>query len=121
MVKLIQENVRDNVLAFSLHGTIRHEDYTGVIIPALEAKVAHGRKIRALVLFGPDFSGYSAEAVWDDTKLGFTHLTAFEKVAVVTDITWVSRACRIFGILVPAPVRVFPTADAATAMAWVND
>jgi len=119
MIKLIQDNIGDNVLAFSLHGTIRHEDYTEVLVPALEQKIAGGRKVRVLVVFAPDFTGYSAEAVWDDAKVGFRHLSAFERVAVVTDVNWVEKACKFFGFLVPCPVKVFPRSELAPATAWL--
>ena len=58
---------------------------------------------------GDDFQGFSAEAVWDDAKLGLSHLTAFEAVAVVTDVHWITTNVKLFGLLLRCPVKVFRT------------
>jgi hypothetical protein len=57
--------------------------------------------------------------MWDDMKLGLGHLTAWEKVAVVTDIGWISGAANLFRFAMPCPVKVFPNKDRAEAERWL--
>jgi hypothetical protein len=63
-------------------------------------------KIRFLYHFGEHFTRFSAEAIWDDAKIGIQHLTAFEKIAVVTNIFWVKDAMSFLGVFLPCPVSI---------------
>jgi hypothetical protein len=121
MIELITERMRGNVVALAAHGKVSHQDYAQVVIPAVEEKIRMHAKVRLLFHLGEVFAGYTAEAIWDDTKIGIQHLTAFEKIAVVTNVVWVKEAVRVFGILVPCPVRVFPNEALSAAAAWVNE
>ena len=121
MIERITEGMRGNVVALSAHGKVSGEDYQQVVIPAVEEKIKTHSKVRLFFHLGKDFAGYTAEAIWDDTKIGIQHLTAFEKIAVVTNVVWVKEAVRVFGILVPCPVRVFPNEELSAAAAWVNE
>ena len=48
------------------------------------------------------------------------HLTAFSRVAVVSDIGWIRHAVRAFAPLIPAEVHVFGDDELAEAKAWVS-
>ena len=121
MIEQITKGMRENVVALAAHGKVSHQDYVMVVIPSVEEKVKTHAKVRLFFHLGEDFAGYTAEAIWDDTKIGIQHLTAFEKIAVVTNVVWVKEAVRVFGILVPCPVRVFPNEELSAAAAWVNE
>jgi hypothetical protein len=110
----------DNVLAFSAHGTVSAEDYERVIIPAVEDKLRTHHKIRLLYQLGADFKGYAPLAIWDDAKLGVRHLTAFEKIAIVSDVPWVIHAMKFFGLFVPCPVKVFSVDSLGEARIWAR-
>ena len=62
----------------------------------------------------------SGAAAWEDTKLGIEHLRGWELMAVVTDVEWISHALKAVGWMIPAKIRVFPTAERAAAQAWVT-
>ena len=47
------------------------------------------------------------------------HLRDFEKVALVSDITWIRHAVRLFAPLIPGHVHVFGDAELAEAKAWI--
>ena len=38
-----------------------------------------------------DFDGISGGAVWQDLKIGVEHLHAWKRIALVTDIAWMSH------------------------------
>jgi hypothetical protein len=120
MIELITNGMRENVVALIAHGKVSHEDYQKVVIPAIEEKIRTHAKIRFLYHLGEHFTGFSAEAIWDDAKIGIEHLTAFEKIAVVTNIFWVKDAVSFLGVFLPCPVRIFPNEDLLAAVAWVN-
>ena len=121
MIEQISEGMRDNVVALRAHGMVSHKDYERVVIPTVEEKIRLYPKVRFLFVWADDFEGYTAEAMWDDTKIGLQHITAFERIAVVTNVIWVKEAVRFFGFFVPCPVKVFPKAEIQSATAWVNE
>ena len=109
----------DNVLGFTAKGTVTANDYESVIIPAVEALFTHHSKIRFLYHLGDEFSGFEAAAVWDDTKLGLTHFSGWERMAVVSDVEWIRAAIKIFGLAIPGQVRVYHNSELAEAKWWI--
>ena len=109
----------EGVVGVSATGEVTHEDYQNVIIPAVEQALAQKDKIRFLYHLGPDFSGFKAGAMWDDAKLGLAHTRAWERVAVVTDVEWIRKAMRAFGVLIPGELKVFPNSELAAAREWI--
>ena len=53
--------------------------------------------------------------MWDDAKVGFAHLRAWEKIAIVTDVNWIRGAVGIFRFLMPCPVKMPPNSQFAGA------
>ncbi len=119
MIEIITD-VPERVAAFRASGTVTAEDYERVLIPTIEERLrVHGR-IRVLYQFGDDVTGISLGALWDDAKVGLAHLTAWERVAVVSDVEWLIGAARVFGFLIPCPVRTFPNLLLDEAKTWVS-
>lgn len=111
----------DNVLGFTAKGTVTAHDYESIIIPAVEQLFARQQKGRFLYHLGEDFTGFEAAAMWDDTKLGLTHLAGWEKLAVVSDVEWIRAAVKIFGLAIPGHVRTFHNAEFADAKQWIAE
>ena len=118
MIELMQD-VPKNVVAFSAKGKVTGDDYENVIIPAVESKLKDYDKIRLLYQIGPEYTGYEAEAMWDDAKVGMKHLTHFEKIAIVTDDKWMIRAVKAFGFMIPGEVQLFGNDQLDEAKAWI--
>jgi SpoIIAA-like len=108
----------DGVLGFEVSGKIRAEDYRDVVIPAI-TQAGRSGGVRALVLI-PQFSGMSGGALWQDVKVGFEHLRSVQRVALVTDIDWVTHATQLFGWMTPGQVRSFRLDQLEKAKAWVS-
>jgi len=113
-------NLPDNVWGVNAYGKVSGEDYDRVLIPAIQAKLKRQKRIRVLHQLGPNFSGFTAEAMWDDAKVGIRHITAFEKIAVVSDVDWIVAAVKVFAFVIPCPVRIFKNEELPEAKAWVG-
>jgi hypothetical protein len=109
----------ENVLGFVARGTLTGSDYEQVLMPAVDKALASHDKIRLLYVLGDEFSGLTGGAVWDDTRVGFGHITRWEKIAVVTNKDWVRHAVDLFGYLIPGEVKGFQTAELSEARAWI--
>lgn len=107
------------VVAFRLSGRLHDEDYKR-FVPVVDAAIAKAGKVRLLARF-EDFQGWDLHAAWDDFKLGVTHYSAFERIAMVGDRDWqewMARLCRPF---TKAEVRYFDQSQTEQAWAWVTE
>jgi hypothetical protein len=108
-----------SVVAFKARGTVSAEDYESQLVPAVEAALKRHKKIRFLYHLGPAFSSFSFGALWDDARVGFGHLGAWERIAVVTDVEWIRLALHTFSFVMPGRIRVFPNRQLAAAKRWI--
>ncbi|MEL7449651.1 MAG: STAS/SEC14 domain-containing protein [Pseudomonadota bacterium] len=115
----VMTDLPDHVLGVRASGEVSQVDYTETLVPALEEKLTRFRKARLLYVAGETFEGYSGGAAWEDAKIGMKHLTAFERVALVSDIDWITGAVRAFGFVFPGEVRVFDDDQLEDARAWI--
>ncbi len=114
------EGLGDGVLGFLAKGEVTRADYEDVLDPAIESALQKQDKLSLLYVLGDEFTGYEPAAMWEDTKVGMKHISAWERIAVVTDHDAYAHMVRGFGFLIPAEVRVFPTAELDDAKAWVR-
>jgi hypothetical protein len=118
MLELI-DGLPDDVIGIVATGEVTDDDYEDVLVPAVEDRRSRHDKIRLLYVLGEEFTGYEADAMWEDAKLGIRTFLAYDKIAVVTDATWMRRAVSAFGWLIPGEVRVFHTVARDEATDWI--
>ena len=90
MIELIP-NLPDLVLGIRAEGKVTSIDYRSVFVPAVKEKLSKNAKISLLYHLGEDFENYELAAIWEDIKMGIQHYTAWEKVAIITDVGWVGN------------------------------
>lgn len=108
-----------NVVGLVASGQVSAPDYENILIPALNAALGQQVRVRILYQLADDFDGFSAGAMWDDLRVGLAHFNAWEKIAIVSDLSWVNLAARMFSVVMPCPIRVFNLGQLAQARAWV--
>ena len=107
------------VIGFEASGKIAAEDYRDVILPALEQAATAG-DIRFLLVMR-DFDGMSGGAIWQDLKVGIEHLRSWKRIALVTDINWMTHATDLFGWMTPGETKTFPLDQREQAIRWVAE
>jgi hypothetical protein len=110
------DDVPAGVIGFELSGKLVAEDYRDIMLPALQDAAAAG-DIRIVIVI-PKFEGATGGALWQDMKLGVEHWRAWKRIAVVTDVEWMTHGVDWFGWMTPGEVKHFPTAQRADAIAW---
>jgi len=105
------------VLGFQANGELHADDYRDVLLPAIEAAIQRGEKLRIVLVF-ERFDGLSGGAMWQDLKMGVGHLTQWERIALVTDIDWMTHLTALFGWMTPGELKHFPLAERDAAIAW---
>jgi hypothetical protein len=109
----------DNVLGISGEGKITGADYETILIPAVEDKLKKHKKISLLYYLGNDYTGFDLKAMFDDAKIGFKHLSDWEKIALVSDHELINTSAKLFGFLLPCKLRTFNNKELEEAKKWI--
>lgn len=117
-IKLEEKNV-GKILEVSLTGKLVKEDYE-TFVPAVERLVKQHGKIRMLVVMH-DFHGWTAGALWADTRFAAHHFTDIERLAVVGETKWQHGMAVFCKPFTAAAVRYFDHAALAEAHAWLEE
>ena len=118
MLKLI-EGLPVNVLDVNAEGQITREDYENVLIPAIEEKLKVSKKINLLYHLDKTVDGFSLGAMLEDAETGIKHLTAWGKIAIVSDHEMINTMTKFFGHFIPCEIRIFKNAEISYAKKWV--
>jgi hypothetical protein len=113
------DNLPSDVWGVRASGTVSRDDYERFVLPRLEDARREGRRLRFLYHLGPEFSGFTPGAAWEDFRVGLQYLRLFERCAVVTDVDWLRVAARGTAMLMPCPVKVFGNAALQDAIDWL--
>jgi len=108
-----------NIIIVTAKSEITGDDYDNVIVPAIEATRENYDKLRFLYVLGEEYDGFDSHAMWDDTKVGMSDLTHFEKIGVVSDVKWIRQSIKAFGFLIPGEVKLFHNEELVDAEAWI--
>lgn len=107
------------IVGLAACGRVTGSNYDGVLIPTVQAALEKHKKLRLLYELSSDFTGLVPGAMWDDMKLVMAHFSAWERVAVVTNVSWVANATNMFKFVMPCTVKVFSLKDRAVAESWI--
>lgn len=116
----ILDDLPRDVLAIRARGIITSQDYRKTLIPLVEKKLESHDHLKLLIVFDDAFGSYSEGAVWDDMRLGFSHLGDFSRIAIVTDLGWIRHSAKLFGPLIRAEVHIFNVNDLEEARSWIK-
>ena len=120
MLKLMN-HLPANVLGVSAEGKITGTDYETVLIPALEEKLKANKKIRMLYQLGNNYTGFEMSAMLDDAKMGMKHLSAWDRIALVSDHETINSFAKFFGYLMTCELRIFKNAELEEAKKWIYE
>jgi len=117
----IMKDLPANVLGISAEGKITTDDYVKIIIPALEEKLKSNKTFRLLYYIGPDFTGIELGALFDDIKVATKHVSALERIAIITDNVMINSFAKMFRHFISAESRVFNNKDLEEAKKWIKE
>ena len=120
MLKLL-EGLPDNVLGVSAVGKVTGKDYETVLIPAIVKKLKEHKKIRMVYDLGSSFTGFDLSAMLDDAKMGMKHLSAWDRIALVSDHEMINTFAKFFGHMLSCELRIFKNAELGEAKKWISE
>jgi hypothetical protein len=117
----IIKDLPDNVLGVSAEGQISGSDYETILIPALDIKLKAYKKISMLYHLGSNFTGFDFNAILDDAKMGMKHLSAWEKIALVSDHEMINTFAKFFGYMMSCELQIFKEDELIKAKNWITE
>jgi hypothetical protein len=115
------KNLPENVIGFNAKDQVTGDDYEKVLIPLVEEKLKKFKKLNLLYHLGDEFEKFEPRAMWDDAKVGIMHLHSWNKIAVVTDVSWIRGTSKVFAFLIPCEVKIFANKEIDEAIKWVSE
>ena len=119
MIELI-DGLPDAVVGFEAVGEVTSQDYEVVALAAERARETEG-SIRLLHVIGDRFTGHTPSALWEDARVGLSHVRSIERIAVVTDLHHFRALVKGIGWTLPGELRLFSNAERAEAVTWVSE
>jgi hypothetical protein len=113
------EGLPDEVIGIRISDKLRAEDYERQLIPLVNEKLKRHRKLDFLCCIDGEWQGMEAGAVWQDLRLGLGRIGHWARMAIVSDIAWLERSIKLFGVFSPGELRHFHSADYTAAREWV--
>jgi hypothetical protein len=113
----LEEKDGGKTLEVALTGKLTREDYE-TFVPKVDQLVKEHGKLRLLVAMH-DFHGWTAGALWEDTKFAARHFGDIERLAVVGEKKWqhgMAVFCRPF---TAAEIRYFDHEAVNDARTWL--
>jgi SpoIIAA-like len=115
------DDMPPGTIGFEAIGEVEDDDWEKQVEPVLRSEIAEGQKIRLLYLLGPEAREVEGDAMTADTGFRARFATSFDRVAVVSDESWMRPAMGALSFLLPGKAKAFPVAELADAKAWLAE
>jgi hypothetical protein len=116
MIEIIS-GLPDNVVAFTATGRVTGAECDAALLPAVAKARKRHEKLRLYYELECRFPG----AAWEDLDIAPLQMQPWERVALVTDVSWVRHTVKALRFLIPAEIRVFATAQADEGRDWIAE
>ncbi|KRS17694.1 STAS/SEC14 domain-containing protein [Roseovarius indicus] len=109
------------ILEIRMTPPVTDADYTDTLIPAIDAAIAKGDRVRMLAVVEAGFSDFTLGAMLKDARTGLKHWRGFDRAALVTDNTAMRNAVGAFSVFLPCPVGKFAMSELEDARRWLRE
>jgi len=117
----IDHSDEHGILEIRMSSPVSDRDYTETLIPAIDAAIAQGDRVRLLAVIEAGFSDFTLGAMLQDARTGLKHWRGFDRVALVTDNAAIRAAAAAFSAFMPCPVARFSMSELDAARRWLRE
>ncbi len=119
MLEILPES-DENTLIVKASSVLTSDDYEKTFIPELNHRISQSGRIKVVMIFSEDFTGWETGAAWDDLVFGIQHRNDFEKIAIVGKQKWLEWATKIGAYFMPNQIKIFKPEELQKAISWVK-
>ncbi len=115
----LHQQLEGKILHVRTSGKLTAEDYEQ-LVPEFERLVEQHKTIRLLFEMEA-FHGWSAGALWEDTKVAFKHFSNIERIAMIGDKAWQEGMAVFCKPFTRAEIRYFGHHEKDRAWEWLTE
>lgn len=117
----VEHTGEHGIVEIRMTAPVTDRDYTEALVPAIDAAIAQGDRVRLLAVVEAGFSDFTLGAMLQDARTGLKHWRGFDRVALVTDNSAIKTAAAAFSVFLPCPVARFTMAELEDARRWLRE
>ena len=106
------------VIHVKVMGKLTKETYEA-FVPVVDEKIKEFGKVRILFEMH-EFHGWTAGALWEDTKFDFQHWKDIERLAIVGETKWQHGRAVFCKPFTTAKIKYFDHSELAAAKDWIE-
>jgi hypothetical protein len=114
------QNLPDHVFGVRASGEVTADDLKSTLLPGLEALTDKYKEIYYILVLETKVENFTAGAWYQDMVAGLKHLTAWKKMAIVTDQKSVENFTDAFSYVTPGEAKGFSLDELEEAITWVS-
>lgn len=114
------QNLPDHVFGVRASGEVTADDLKNTLLPGLEALTDKYKEIYYILVLETKVENFTAGAWYQDMVAGLKHLTAWKKMAIVTDQKSVENFTDAFSYVTPGEAKGFSLDELDEAITWVS-
>lgn len=109
----------NNVFAYRIDGEVTADELKP-LTTILDEKTKQHDKLRIYAEY-VGIDNISLKALWEDIKFDISHLTDFEKAAIVTDKEWIGISAGLANLIPGLDVKFFKFSEQEQAQQWIKN
>lgn len=109
------------ILELTMTPPVTDSDYRDKLMPALDAALTKGDRLRLLAIVEARPSEFTLGAMVQDARTGLKHWRGFDRIALVSDDKVVRAAVGGVSVFMPCPVSTFAMAEVDAARRWLRE
>ena len=114
------EKLPPYVFGVKASGEVTADDLKSVLLPGLKQLTEQYHEIYYMLVLDTKVENFTAGAWLQDAMAGVKHLTAWKKMAIVTDQKAVENFTDLFSYIAPGEAKGFSLSEIDEAIAWVS-
>lgn len=118
MPLIYAEDDNTKTATITVSGHITREDYDKALAPMQAFIDKHGTVNFIEVI--ESFTGFDPSIIWPGLKFDIANIKHIRRVAVVSDIGWISPLTKAAGHFISTKLRMFDLAELEEARDWVK-
>nr|WP_068890282.1 STAS/SEC14 domain-containing protein [Pedobacter panaciterrae] len=109
----------DHIFGVRARGEVTKDDLQQILLPGLEKLSEQYKEIYYLLVLETEVQNFTAGAWIQDLIAGIKHLTAWKKMAIVTDQQAVEKFTDIFSYISPGEAKGYKLSELPIAIGWL--
>ncbi|BBO66117.1 hypothetical protein DSCA_00470 [Desulfosarcina alkanivorans] len=114
----VDKTLKGTIVTLRIKEKLYKKDYQ-TFVPMIESQIQNSCPIRLMVELH-DFEGWTAGALWEDTKFTAKHYKDIDRLAVVGESRWPKGVTVFSKPFTAADVRYFDMQEIDSARKWIR-